>query len=1164
MPQDTHGSVVSTEGALSPLPNHEHGNGTILWIDPARVVSVPAIHGVEGATNRTSRSRSPRPSSSPSRRVQQPPPQWDGPNIHGYLTAEQDVVLLGGAFECESYWSSEHSTDSISYVKMRYDVHASDVTTLLAILANIFRAGRGLEMEECVLIMLYLRDCWHMADFSADNTPLEDRSFAKLLDWVKMQCQVLEDNATAYVLYFFSMTYLRHTYNIAQSLRPYTSAALTAAAADPSISPIDTRVWEMFLRGTGRDLFDLSTSLFTEVHQNMDLTYSTVQMERTNYPRSPFTRQTLVPTFMIKHLYRPAERRSSKPNPWDTSRPATTFEKVLFLTVLVSIEKTKVRTKRSRKSAFRFERASTAAAQHVGYAVLTIVDAWNELATCLGVEDAETLLQPYILFDEHVNMYTAITDARPSHHRKYAPLQELLTILHGKGAIRGSQYPAATSTWALQRSDLQDKQMRMAAQNFIQQILMIASEQDLFKESPEDVAFLNSYRKPESSPASDTERFTRIPALASVERSLTAFRPGTQQDFTPTNMDVVTEDVVQPSSSVTRRTADAMQQDGDEVSRPGQPASKKTRLDPSAPQTAEDNQGDNENVLTFDEDQEDDPVIAFAPPLASTMDNFARVFNCSFRGLEEAYKSASAAAADSNPLPPLEGNVQLVLTDPPYNTRRNAGLRNSQYDILTDRDIEDCVAMMSRILRPGGHGLIFTSSVLFPKWSEALREVVYPDHTQMFSVDNQPLFCIRHRTNYSSTPLRMTTSLMNMVEVVVHVTKLGAGTAGWGLVNYSPHGYVCSTFQPWTNIINNIPRLSHEERITVVDPRNAKRKMALRPEQKTSALLKEIIARFSQPGDVVVDMFAGTYSTGIAALTMNEGQYRTFVGCEQQQYCHDVSLPKLQLAFCEQLSDGNFASHSSSEVQGLATAHVQKYRAEVRKNTPPGAHLPQSTTIPEHLTSVLCGVWKSPSHYPALQSTPVDNWAQSVRANLLTVESSYLLAVDAMYQKVYVAPSSIPNAGNGLFSRDGFEVGDLVGYYYGSLVYSNLYNSKRSSHGRDATAFSTTRFRDYALQIKHADRSCLIPSARKLPIFLIPFEFCVCAMINDPKRISSVESMEADFREPNVDFECPDEDIIDVDMLQKYSTVRIIATRPISPNEELLLDYGPEYFNKTS
>ena len=99
MPQDTHGSVVSTEGALPPLPNHEHGNGTILWIDPARVISVPAIHGVEGATNRTSRSRSPRSSSSPSRRVQQPPPEWDGPNIHGYLTAEQDVVLLGGAFD---------------------------------------------------------------------------------------------------------------------------------------------------------------------------------------------------------------------------------------------------------------------------------------------------------------------------------------------------------------------------------------------------------------------------------------------------------------------------------------------------------------------------------------------------------------------------------------------------------------------------------------------------------------------------------------------------------------------------------------------------------------------------------------------------------------------------------------------------------------------------------------------------------------------------------------------------------------------------------------------------------------------------------------------------------------------------------------------------------
>lgn len=62
--------------------------------------------------------------------------------------------------------------------------------------------------------------------------------------------------------------------------------------------------------------------------------------------------------------------------------------------------------------------------------------------------------------------------------------------------------------------------------------------------------------------------------------------------------------------------------------------------------------------------------------------------------------------------------------------------------------------------------------------------------------------------------------------------------------------------------------------------------MVLHAEQKSIAVLKEIISRFSQAGDVGVDLFDGTFSTAVACFDLPE--HRKFVGCEKQKrwYTH--------------------------------------------------------------------------------------------------------------------------------------------------------------------------------------------------------------------------------------------------------------------------------------
>jgi site-specific DNA-methyltransferase (adenine-specific) len=61
------------------------------------------------------------------------------------------------------------------------------------------------------------------------------------------------------------------------------------------------------------------------------------------------------------------------------------------------------------------------------------------------------------------------------------------------------------------------------------------------------------------------------------------------------------------------------------------------------------------------------------------------------------------------------------------------------------------------------------------------------------------------------------------------------------------------------------------------------------PTEKPVALLRGYIANSSNPGDLVVDPFAGSGSTGVAAIEIG----RRFVGCEIDPQWHRAAVPRL-------------------------------------------------------------------------------------------------------------------------------------------------------------------------------------------------------------------------------------------------------------------------------
>jgi hypothetical protein len=177
--------------------------------------------------------------------------------------------------------------------------------------------------------------------------------------------------------------------------------------------------------------------------------------------------------------------------------------------------------------------------------------------------------------------------------------------------------------------------------------------------------------------------------------------------------------------------------------------------------------------------------------LRGAMRPYAGTYACCFRDLVRSH-------ADLKGENSLFGSVQLILTDPPYTTRSMQGLSNSDHDVLSPMDIKEASELISKLLRPGGHAIVFCAIEQLSDWQEALGAALD------MAVDRLPLFAVRAPGAYSQQPFRLTTTLHNMVEVAVHATKLGSGRQGFKMVSYSNFGCVPSRFPGWCNVIDNI------------------------------------------------------------------------------------------------------------------------------------------------------------------------------------------------------------------------------------------------------------------------------------------------------------------------------------------------------------------------
>ncbi len=197
-----------------------------------------------------------------------------------------------------------------------------------------------------------------------------------------------------------------------------------------------------------------------------------------------------------------------------------------------------------------------------------------------------------------------------------------------------------------------------------------------------------------------------------------------------------------------------------------------------------------------------------------------------------------------------DSSIDLILCDPPYNlaSYSTGNMKfNWRHEINNDVAKWDEVPFepkmlvdeFKRIIKPNGNIFIFCSYNLIGKFHEA-----FDSEFDTFQ------FMVWHKTN--PVPNIRKTSFLNSCELIVCLWNKGHK---WNFLKQSEmHNFIES------------PICMGNERL-----KNPKH-----PTQKPLKVLKHIINISTNENDVVLDMFMGVGSTGVAALEMN----RKFIGIE--------------------------------------------------------------------------------------------------------------------------------------------------------------------------------------------------------------------------------------------------------------------------------------------
>lgn len=217
-----------------------------------------------------------------------------------------------------------------------------------------------------------------------------------------------------------------------------------------------------------------------------------------------------------------------------------------------------------------------------------------------------------------------------------------------------------------------------------------------------------------------------------------------------------------------------------------------------------------------------------------------------------------------------DNSVDLIVTDPPYNLgnfmrNRATNLKKMRNNFFGDAgwddlEFEDWIEHMDsffeqsqRILKKGGSIIMFMSLI-------KVETIIKLAEKNKFYYKTTGIW---HKTN--PMPRNMNLHFINSVEGWIYFTNITR-----------------------TGTFNNNGTAIHDYIESSVTPKNEKI-YGGHPTQKPEKVIQHFVELLSNPGEVVMDPFMGSGTTGVVAKKLG----RDFIGIELQEDYFDISLKRI-------------------------------------------------------------------------------------------------------------------------------------------------------------------------------------------------------------------------------------------------------------------------------
>lgn len=855
-----------------------------------------------------------------------------------------------------------------------------------------------------------------------------------------------------------------------------------------------------------------------------------------NSPRLKFAWYSLINAFF--HNCEGSGRRIVVKGLFKT-KPSTRLEQLLFVSIIGQIKNMSKPARNGRS--YNLDMAN---GQRIGWAVQTVLRAWDALAKYFCFVDLEQMILPYITFDGNLGRFVAI----PRRDIGYLPRKNEKMF---DFPLHPTTVRTETFQYAVDLDDEIDGHIRQLVTSCLEDCISIAADMELYALSKSDkwirmeMFQLQQNQLPSRFHQFPMERMTIIreevkklglvrvipPSLQLLHSvklediPVSSDREPTGTNPPPSNVNIPARHMKDiASSSNTKRVTTPTEEDED-----FQPP-KKMRTSKS-----------------------DIDLVELLDPIHDFLSPFAHMHCCSFEELPELHKLLG--------LEDLTNSVQFLLTDPPYNVRRNRGSEDSHYDSITFQQMKEVSQIASEILREGGHGIIFCAHDQILQWKEALSIPMrlhqgHRDPTNVLTVDPVPLHIVRNPNYFSANPGRTSCTLVNTVEYAIHFKKNGLPyNMEEQMVNYRSFNYVKSSFQGFRNVIDRVRGPLPGEQVRVPSGSSGGTK-ALRNEQKPLALLKELVSRFSQPGDIVVDLFSGTFSTAVACFQLEK--HRRFVGCEQDTNCFEIARDFVTKRFAESIVDGinDIDTPASIKLKAveLGKRKVLKKSGDPKWYAPAG--LPPFQRFPTQLMRFLSAVCKDVRLFTECSDRPFHLWPSRYQSVTQQIDIEQVLCLEAASYGLVLHSSNGSDEKLFCFTTRSFHAGDLVCYCYGTIVYYNLEDRTvtKKKYEEGILQVDQEEFKLYGITLGiHGNR---FKEVEERNISLVPAAFCPCRYIYNFGNRHGSSSSET-HREPNVSLIQTTANLNHPNKLLPYNLFEVRAKKDIQCGAMLVLDNNP-------